>query len=261
MRARQIPVSLKSSRRYATKTLTLVGKGQASLRPVRQSLKQIPKRDFNVDVVLAKIRTAIKPFRKAALFELFDSGCKSLFEQLVACIISIRTMDEVTVPTAKKLFEVARVPEAIAKMRETQIDRLIHSCAFHEAKAKTIRQIAQAAIKKHAGALPCDRSVLLELPGVGPKCANLALGIVCGQGGIGVDVHVHRVTNRWGYVQANTPEQTMAALEAKLPRKYWVEINRLLVPFGKHVCTGINPKCSTCPVLDMCQQVGVTNFR
>jgi endonuclease III len=109
--------------------------------------------------------------------------------------------------------------------------------------------------------LPCDREVMLALPGVGPKCANLVLGIACGEARIGVDIHVHRVTNRWGYVQAPTPEKTMEQLEAKLPRRYWVEINRLLVPFGKHVCTGRLPKCSTCPVLDMCRQVGVTEHR
>ena len=96
---------------------------------------------------------------------------------------------------------------------------------------------------------------------MGPKCANLVLGIACGMSHIGVDVHVHRVTNRWGYVSAPTPERTMEALEAKLPERYRVEINRLLVPFGKHVCTGRLPKCSTCPVLDMCRQVGVTEHR
>jgi endonuclease-3 len=92
---------------------------------------------------------------------------------------------------------------------------------------------------------------------VGPKCANLVLGIACGQPKIGVDVHVHRVTNRWGYVRTRTPEQTMVALEQQLPPRYWVEINKLLVPFGKHICQGVHPRCSVCPVADMCRQVGV----
>jgi endonuclease-3 len=99
----------------------------------------------------------------------------------------------------------------------------------------------------------------MSFHGVGPKCANLALGIACGLPLIGVDIHVHRVTNRWGYVQTATPEKTMTALQEKLPRAYWVEINALLVPFGKHVCTGTRPKCSTCPLLEMCRQVGVTS--
>ena len=101
----------------------------------------------------------------------------------------------------------------------------------------------------------------MSFAGVGPKCAHLVLGIACGEPFISVDVHVHRVTNRWGYVKASTPEKTMAALGEKLPRRYWIEINRLLVPFGKHICTGNLPHCSTCPVLEMCQQVGVTSHR
>jgi endonuclease III len=95
----------------------------------------------------------------------------------------------------------------------------------------------------------------------GPKCANLVLGIACGQPRIGVDVHVHRVTNRWGYVTAATPERSLAELERVLPERHHVAINRLLVPFGKHVCTGRAPRCSSCPVLDMCRQVGVTSQR
>jgi endonuclease III len=103
--------------------------------------------------------------------------------------------------------------------------------------------------------------MLLSLHGVGPKCASLVLGIACGEPRIGVDVHVHRVVNRWGYIEAATPEKTMAALLERLPRKYWIELNSLLVPFGKHICTGRAPKCSTCPVLQWCAQVGVTTHR
>jgi endonuclease III len=141
------------------------------------------------------------------------------------------------------------------------IDDLITPCTFHEVKAKTIRDIARRSVEEYGGELPCERDVLLSLHGVGPKCANLTLGIVCSLPLIGVDVHVHRVTNRWGYVSTRSPEKTMEALQEKLPCDYWVEINALLVPFGKHVCTGAVPKCSTCPLLEMCQQVGVTKHR
>jgi len=103
--------------------------------------------------------------------------------------------------------------------------------------------------------------VLTSFKGVGPKCANLTMGVVCGAERISVDIHVHRVTNRWGYVATASPEATMRALEQKLPREYWIEINRLLVPFGKHICTGVRPRCSTCPVLEYCRQVGVTTHR
>jgi endonuclease-3 len=149
----------------------------------------------------------------------------------------------------------------VAALGPDGIEALIRGCAFHEAKARQIHAIARRAEADLGGRLPCDFEVLTSFPGVGPKCANLALGIACGQARIGVDVHVHRVTNRWGYVATRTPEQTMVALEAKLPRRYWLEINRLLVPFGKHICTGVLPRCSTCPVLEFCRQVGVGAHR
>jgi len=195
------------------------------------------------------------------MFDLADRGHDSLFEQLVACVISIRTRDEVSLPVALELFKRASTPAAIAKLSATQIDALIRASTFHRTKADTIRAIAIRTVNEFGGKLPCNVDVLTSFKGVGPKCANLALGIACGQSRIGVDIHVHRVTNRWGVVSARTPEQTMLALEKTLPKRYWVEINRLLVPFGKHVCTGQLPKCSTCPVLEYCRQVGVTRHR
>lgn len=219
------------------------------------------KSPFNIDLALRRIRQEVQGFPKAALFELFDEGFDSPLEVLVGCIISIRTRDEVTVPTARRLFELARTATELARLASEEIDSAISACSFHEIKARQIHEIAQRVKAEHGGGLPCDVETLLSLRGVGPKCANLTLGIACGQAFIGVDIHVHRVTNRWGYVQGKTPEQTMTALEAKLPRDYWVEINRLLVPFGKKVCTGSLPRCSTCPVLDMCRQVGVEKNR
>jgi endonuclease-3 len=219
------------------------------------------KRTFDIEEVMPLLRTATALYPKAALFELAAEGHGSVFEALVACIISIRTRDETTLPVARGLFAVARTPAQVAALSETEIDRLIGACTFHEPKATTIRDIARQTVQKHGGTLPCDLDVLLSFKGVGPKCANLALGIACNQPLIGVDIHVHRVTNRWGYVKAKTPEKTMEALQEKLPQSYWVEINALLVPFGKHVCTGSRPKCSTCPLLEMCRQVGVTSHR
>lgn len=195
------------------------------------------------------------------MFELAALGHRSVFEQLVGCVISIRTRDEVSLPVARELFGHAPTPAAIAALTEAEIDELIRRSTFHRSKAATIRQIARRTVEEYNGRLPCDADVLTSFKGVGPKCANLALGIACGASRIGVDVHVHRVTNRWGVVSTRTPEQTMAALERILPRQYRVEINRLLVPFGKHVCTGRLPKCSQCPVLDYCRQVGVTEHR
>ena len=195
------------------------------------------------------------------MFELAERGHRSLFEQLVACVISIRTLDEVSLPVALELFRRAPTPEAIARLSVAKIDALIRASSFHAAKAATIREIARRTVGDFGGRLPCDADVLMSFKGVGPKCANLALGVACGESRISVDIHVHRVTNRWGVISTRSPEQSMVALERVLPKRYWVEINRLLVPFGKHVCTGVRPKCSTCPVLDYCRQVGVTDHR
>ncbi|HEY7179767.1 MAG TPA: endonuclease III [Blastocatellia bacterium] len=219
------------------------------------------KRPFDIDQVIRRVRVAVRPFARAAMFELADEGFNSPFEQLVACVISIRTRDEVTVPTARKLFERARTPLEVSRLRSGEIDKLIRACTFHDRKARQIRLIARRVVEEYEGVMPCEAEALLSFEGVGPKCANLALGIACGQPRVGVDVHVHRVTNRWGYVRTRAPERTSVALEGKLPRRYWVEINSLLVPFGKHICTGALPRCSECPVLEFCRQVGVEKHR
>jgi endonuclease-3 len=219
------------------------------------------KKPLDIGLTIRRIRTAVRPWPKAALFQLAEEGFTSVFEQLVACIISIRTYDEVTLPVSRRLFERARTPAAMSVLTYEELNGLISASTFHERKANQILAIARRVLEEFQGNLPCDREVLLSFNGVGPKCANLVLGIACGAPFISVDIHVHRVARRWGYVHASTPEKTLLALEAKLPTRYWIEINRLLVPFGKHVCTGNLPQCSTCPVLEMCQQVGVKAHR
>lgn len=184
-----------------------------------------------------------------------------MFEQLLACIVSIRTYDEVTLPVSRRLFARARTPSQVAGLSWEELDGLIAPSTFHERKAHQILAIARQVQERFGDELPGDREVLLSFAGVGPKCANLVPGVACGMPVISVDIHVHRVTGRWGYVSASTPEKTLAALEATLPQAHWIAINRLLVPFGKHVCTGSKPRCSTCPVLDMCRQVGVREHR
>jgi endonuclease-3 len=219
------------------------------------------KRPFDIHTVVRRIRAAVAEHADAAMFDLAERGFKTVFQQLVACIISIRTRDEVSLPVAIELLERAPTPQKLAKLSAAQIDQLISASSFHEAKAAQILEIAKRTVDEFNGELPCDFDVLTSFRGVGPKCANLTMGVACGAERISVDIHVHRVTNRWGYVSTRSPEDTMRALEDKLPRRYWIEINRLLVPFGKHICTGHLPKCSTCPVLEYCRQVGVTAHR
>ncbi len=218
-----------------------------------------PKRPFDIDLVIARIRAAVAEFPKAMLFELYDEGFSSPFEILVACLISVRTRDETSLAMARQLFARARTPAKMAALDVNEIDALISRCGFHLVKAEQIQTIASLILAENNGSLPCDFEVMTSYPGIGPKCAGLALGIACNEPRIGVDTHVHRITNRWGYVSARTPLETLSALEQVLPQNYWVEINALLVPFGKHICTPQRPKCSTCPVLDMCQQQSVLN--
>lgn len=192
---------------------------------------------------------------------LYDDGFASVFEQIVACVISIRTREETTDKVARRLFQVARTPQEVSSLSLQELRKLLHGSTFSEAKAKTIRDIALQAQKDFPKGIPCDREVLLSFKGIGPKCANLVLSVACGEKRIGVDIHVHRVTNRWGYVSATTPEKTLLELERKLPQKYWSELNPLLVPFGRNICTGFRPKCSECPLLQYCRQVGVSLHR
>ncbi len=218
-------------------------------------------RPFDLDDMISRLRAAVRDLPDAAMFALRDRGHRSVFAQVTGCLVSIRTRDEVSLPAALRLLEAAPTPEAVQRLGVETIDALIRPCTFHAAKARQILAIADRAVREHGGALPCDGEALASLPGIGPKCANLALGVACGEARIAVDIHVHRVTNRWGLVAAPTPARTMAALERVLPRRYWIEINRLLVPFGKHVCTGVRPRCSTCPVGEYCRRVGVTSHR
>jgi endonuclease-3 len=234
---------------------------RSATRAASPRISKGEKLPFDIDEVMRRIRAAVADVPDAAMFALRDLGYGTLFQQLVACIISIRTTDEVSLPTALALLEQAPTPKDVVALDVRDIDAAIRSSTFHGAKAAQIHAIARRAVEEFGGELPADAEVLQSFAGVGPKCANLALGVARAVPRISVDVHVWRVVNRWGYVSGRTPEATLVALERVLPRKYWIEINRRLVPFGKHVCTGVRPKCSTCPVLEYCRQVGVTEHR
>lgn len=210
--------------------------------------------------MFAAIEKAISPFPKAAMFALRDQGFDTLFEQLVACILSIRTRDETSLPLALKLFKQARTPEEMLAFTFEELADFLDGATFPGQKAATILTLAQAAAD-HGGQLPKDEESLLALKGLGPKCVHLAMGIALGTPAISVDVHVHRVVNRWGLVQIKSPEGTMRALEKIVPEKDWIDVNRLLMPFGKNICVGVKPFCSRCPVYDWCARVGVTESR
>lgn len=219
------------------------------------------KKPFDLDRMLILIEEAVKPFPKAAMFELYERGYTTLFEQLISCVISIRTLDETTIPVSLRLFEKATTPQQILQLSDAALEKLLYGSTFPGQKAQTIMAVAKAAVETYGGQLPADFEKLTDIKGIGPKCANLALGVANKINAISVDIHVHRVVNRWGFVQTATPEKTLLALEKAVPPKKWIDINRLLMPYGKHICTGNLPHCSTCPVLAYCQQIGVTKHR
>lgn len=216
---------------------------------------------FDVDEAFRRLREAVRGLPKAAMFELRDRGHGSPFEQLVGALVSARTTDEVTLPVSLRLFAEARTPEAMAALTEERIAELLRGATFPEPKARAILGLSREIWERRGGRVPDTEEGLMAFRGVGPKIAALTLGVAFGRPAISVDVHVHRIANRWGYVRAATPEATMRALRERLPERYWIEINERLVPFGKAVCTGVGPRCSTCPLLSMCRQVGVTAHR
>ncbi len=214
------------------------------------------KDPFDIDEVFRLLRRATAPLPKAAMFELRDRGHGSPFEQLVSALVSARTRDETTTPVCLRLFAAARTPDAMAALPEDEIVRLLRGATFPEPKARDIKALS-AAITAAGGAVPDTAEGLTALRGVGPKIAALTLGVGFGKPAISVDIHVHRIANRWGYVAAKTPERTMEALARVLPERYWIEINERLVPFGKFVCTGERPRCGSCLLLRQCRQIGV----
>ncbi len=221
----------------------------------------ITKATFDIDEVFHRLRRAVASLPKAAMFDLRDQDYSSPFEQLVGSLISARTRDETTVKVCLRLFAKARTPEAVATLELPELVTLLQGATFAEAKARDIRELAIRIARHHNGQVPDTLEGLTNFRGVGPKIAALTLAVGFGRPALAVDIHVHRITNRWGYVAANSPQKTRDALLAKLPERYWIEINERLVPFGKFICTGIRPRCSECLLLSMCQQIGVTSTR
>jgi endonuclease III len=180
---------------------------------------------------------------------------------LIACILSLRTQDTTTGPAAARLFAVADTPQRMLELTPARIAKLIYPVGFYRTKASVILGICRALIDRFGSRVPDTIDELLTLDGVGRKTANLVVTLGFHKPGICVDTHVHRISNRLGYVRTRTPEETEMALRASLPRRFWIGYNDLLVAFGQNVCAPISPKCSTCPVTALCRRVGVTTSR
>ena len=180
---------------------------------------------------------------------------------LIACLLSLRTKDETTGPASERLFALADTPAAMLRLTSRQIERAIFPVGFYRTKARVILGVCRDLLERFGGRVPDDIDALLTLKGVGRKTANLVVTQGFNKPGICVDVHVHRISNRWGYVKTRNPEETEMALRRRLPRRYWIGYNDLLVSFGQNICQPVSPKCTECPVSRGCPRIGVTRSR
>ncbi|HBY96568.1 MAG TPA: endonuclease III [Chloroflexi bacterium] len=210
--------------------------------------------------MIPKLRAAVAEW-ETPLVDAMAANGHDPFKILIATIISLRTKDEVTAVVAPRLFARADTPEKMLALTPEQIEVAIYPAGFYRNKARSILEVSRLLIEKYGGCVPDEIDELLTLPGVGRKTANLVVTAGYGKPGICVDTHVHRITNRWGYVQTKTPEQTELALREKLPAEYWLEINGLLVSLGQNICHPTSPKCSRCPVAASCARIGVVRSR
>ena len=210
--------------------------------------------------MIRRLRGTAPGWNPTALTILADRD-RDPFRILIACILSLRTQDRTTGPAAARLFAVADTPAAMLALPARQIQRLIYPVGFYRTKARVIRELCRDLLERFDGRVPDDIDALLTLDGVGRKTANLVVTMGFGKPGICVDTHVHRISNRLGYIRTRDPEATEMALRARLPRRFWIGYNDLLVAFGQNVCTPISPWCSRCPIKALCRRVGVTSSR
>ena len=183
------------------------------------------------------------------------------FQVLISCILSLRTQDKTTEEASRRLFQIARTPDGLAKVPVAKIEKAIYPVGFYRVKAQRIREMSEEIAGKYGGRVPDTIEELLRLKGVGRKTANLVVTVGYNRYGICVDTHVHRITNRWGLIKTKNPTQTEFALREILPKKYWKTINSYLVAFGQGICKPISPLCSQCQMRNACGRVGVGKSR
>ena len=186
---------------------------------------------------------------------------RSPFMVLISCILSLRTKDNTTLKASERLFTLAKTPKVMTGLSIKTIEKAIYPVGFYRNKAKVIKNICKELIERYHFKVPDTIDELLKFKGVGRKTANLVVTIGYGKSGICVDTHVHRITNRWGYVKTKTPEETEFALREKLPKRYWIIINDLLVTFGQNICKPVSPLCSQCKLYQYCDRVEVVKSR
>lgn len=217
-------------------------------------------KEDDILVCLPLVKKAIRPFPAPILSHLAEQGSDP-FKILIACILSLRTRDQATAEASKRLFAISSDPYSMAEMQLKKIEKAIFPVGFFRIKAKQIKVLSQKICHDCNGKTPDTIEALLSLQGVGRKTANLVVTLAYKKPGICVDTHVHRICNRWGYVFTKNADRTEQSLRGKLPRRWWIPFNGLLVPFGQNICTPISPWCSTCCLNQYCPKIGVLSKR
>ena len=208
--------------------------------------------DTDIDKIVERLKQAKQPRSEFVnLMESFNNP----YLVLIACILSLRTNDKTTYPATLRMLELGRTPEDFAKCDVKELEKAIYPVGFYANKAKQIVELSKELVEKYNSKVPESIEEMTKFNGVGRKTANLVMSQGFRKPAICVDVHVHRIFNRLGYIKTKNPEETEFALREKLPEKYWIDINTLLVTHGQNVCKPINPKCDICPIKDLCKKI------
>lgn len=218
-------------------------------------------RPDQIHAALKLVRREVRHWQEPVVGVVARTSARDPFRILISCLLSLRTKDKTTSEASARLFALAHTPAGLLNLSRRKIERAIYPVGFYRTKAKAIHGICRRLLEVHGGKVPQSIDELITLPGVGRKTANLVVTVGYRKPGICVDIHVHRISNRWGYVKTRTPEEAEQALRAQLPKRYWITFNDLLVPYGQNLCQPVSPFCSRCRLSTMCDRVGVTRSR
>ena len=221
----------------------------------------MPKSIKNISKIIKLLKQEIKQFENPIATEIGEKT-KNPFLVLISCILSLRTKDTTTGPAAKRLFALANNPYDMLKLSKKQIEKAIFPVGFYPTKAKWIREVCKILIGNYNGKVPDSIEELMKLPGVGRKCSGITMVYGFNKNvAIPTDTHVFRLTNRLGWVKTKTPEKTELELMKITPKKYWHDLNNLLVAHGQNICVPISPFCSKCYINKYCPRIGVVRSR
>lgn len=213
-----------------------------------------------IDQIIRRLEERTSHWKSPTVSQVAEET-KDPFQILISTVLSARTKDETTEAASTRLFALADNPQKILRLTRRTIEKAIYPVGFYRTKAKHLLELCRQIMNRFHGKVPDTLEELMELKGVGRKTANLVITLGFNKLGICVDTHVHRISNRLGIVKTKTPEQTEMSLQRRLPRRYWIRYNDLLVSFGQNICKPISPLCTRCPIEKLCPKIGVKKHR